>query len=188
MTSDCSERLHDLIGLSLRMPRSKATKLGGNHRGWLIVCLLATGFSLGCGDRDPTDLLAAANDSNIQRLANLYEAFQSRHNWRGPKDEEDFKSFLKGWNPKKLTSIGADPNAIDDLFVSDRDGEPFKIRYGVPGHIMGSDAAVVFETTGVDGLRMVGFLNMTKREVDATEYDRLWSGAADPKANTARER
>lgn len=142
----------------------------------------------GCGGTEPADLLAAANDSNIQRVANLYEAYQSRHNWRGPKDEAEFKAFLKGWNPKKLTNIGVDPNAIDELFVSARDGQPFEIRYGVPGHIMGSDAPVVFESTGVDGQRMVGFLNMTKREVDSTEYDRLWSGEADPKGNSASSR
>jgi hypothetical protein len=153
-----------------------------------MVCLLAMGLSLGCGGADPADLLAAANDSNVQRLANLYEAFQSRHNWRGPKDEEEFKSFLKGWNPKKLSNIGVDPNAVDDVFISSRDGKSFKVRYGVPGHIMGSNAAVVFETIGVDGRRMVGFLNMTKREVDNAEYDRLWSGAVDTTDNTARKR
>jgi hypothetical protein len=153
-----------------------------------MVCLLAMGLSLGCGGADPADLLAAANDSNVQRLANLYEAFQSRHNWRGPKDEEEFKSFLKGWNPKKLSNIGVDPNAVGDVFISSRDGEPFKVRYGVPGHIMGSNAAVVFETIGVDGRRMVGFLNITKREVDNAEYDRLWSGTVDTADNTARKR
>lgn len=124
--------------------------------------------------QDPADLLAAANDSNIQRLANLYEAFQSRHNWQGPQDEEEFKAFLKGWNPKKLSNIGVDPKTIDQVFISERDGEPFKVRYGIPGHVMGSDAPVIFESTGIDGKRRVGFLNMTTREVDAAEYDRLW--------------
>ncbi len=159
-----------------------------NFRSVLVVSLLAMGLFLGCGSRDPADLLAQANDSNVQRVANLYEAYQSRHDWRGPKDENEFKSFLEGWNSKKLSNIGVDPTAIDDVFISERDGQPFKIRYGVPGHIMGSEAAVVFESTGVDGQRMVGFLNMTSHEVDAAEYDRLWSGTADPTENTARVR
>jgi len=166
---------------------NSAGNSAGIRRVWLVACLLASGFSGGCGERDPSDLLAAANDSNVQRVANLYEAFQSRHNWRGPEDEEEFKSFLNGWNPKKLTNIGVDPNAIDDLFISERDGEPFDIRYGVPGHIMGSEAAVVFESTGIDGQRLVGFLNMTTQEVDGAEYDRLWSGAADPEESSARD-
>ena len=173
-------------------PLSKTRCSGGAQtfqgRIGLLVCLVALGSSLGCGSADPADLLAAANDSNIQRLANLYEAFQSRHNWRGPQDEDDFKSFLRGWNPKKLSNIGVNPDAIEEVFVSQRDGEPFQVRYGVPGHIMGSDAAVVFEKVGVDGKRKVGFLNMTTQEVDAAEYDRLWSGAADKQQNLPRKR
>ena len=142
----------------------------------LMICLLTTSCLIGCGVSDPNDLLAAANDSNIQRVANLYEAFQSRHDWRGPKDEEEFKSFLKNWNSKKLSNIGVDPNAIDEVFISPRDGEPFRIRYNIPGNILGSQSPIVFEATGVDGRRMVGFLNMTSREVEADEYDQLWSG------------
>lgn len=167
---------------------NKTTGLSSFRRGWLIVYIVSIGFCVGCAETDPADLLAAANDSNIQRLANLYEAFQSRHNWRGPKDEESFKSFLKGWNPKKLANIGVNQAELDEVFISSRDGEPFKVRYGVPGHIMGSEAAVVFESTGVDGQRMVGFLNMTTREVDAAEYDRLWSGDGNPKGSPARQR
>lgn len=159
-----------------------------NFRCLLALSLILTGWPLGCGSPDPADLLAEANDTNIQRVANLYQAYQSRHNWRGPEDEEEFKAFLRGWNPQKLARIGVDSNAIDDVFISARDKQPFRIRYSIPGHVMGSDAPVVFETTGVDGKRMVGFLNMTTREVDAVEYDRLWTGAADPAENTAPPR
>ena len=178
--------MRNLMGSKRSMLCSTINTQKASHRGGLLACFVVIALSLGCGESDPADLLAAANDTNIKRLSNLYEAFQSRHNWRGPKSEEDFKDFLKSWNPKKLTNIGVDPNAIDDVFISGRDSEPFKVRYGVPGHIMGSDAAVVFEATGVDGQRMVGFLNMTTREVDDAEYKHLWSGAADPKVNTAR--
>ena len=66
------------------------------------------------------------------------------------------------------------------LFVSPRDNQPFKIRYGVQGSIMGSSEPVIFEATGVDGKREVGFLNMTEKEVDAAEYDALWAGKAAP--------
>lgn len=153
-----------------------------------LVGLVLLGFAQGCGGPDPGDLLAQANDTNVQRLANLYSAFQSRNDWRGPTDEAELKAFLNGWNPRKLQNIGIDPGSIETVFVSGRDGEPFKVRYGVPGHIMGSNAPVVFEATGVDGMRMVGFLNMTKREVDAAEYDRLWSGEADPAPQSGRTR
>ena len=157
-----------------------------NKSSWFLIGLLTLAHAVGCGGPDPADLLAEANNDNVARLSNLYQAFQSRHDWRGPSDEAEFKAFLNGWNPKKLEAIGVAPGTIDATFVSTRDGEPFKVRYGVPGHIMGSSAPVVFEATGVDGKRMVGFLDMQSREVDEAEYDRLWSGQTDPRSNTAR--
>ena len=149
----------------------------------VLGSLLLVPLTTGCGGPDAADMLAAANDSNMQRLANLYAAFQSRHDWRGPTDEAEFKEFLNSWNPDKLAAIGVEPGAIEELFISDRDGEPFQIRYGVAGHIMGSDAPVVFEAAGVKGKRMVGFLNMTSKEVDDIEYERLWSSDDTDSAN-----
>lgn len=152
----------------------------------ILAYLLLMGLSPGCSSPDPTDLLAQANNSNIKRLANLYEAYQSRHNWRGPQNEEQFKSFLKSWNPKKLERIGVDPEAIDNLFISGRDHQPFKIRYGVPGHIMGSDEPVIFESAGVDGKFLVGFLNMEQREVSEDEYQQLFESKP-ARSQTERE-
>ncbi len=158
------------------------------RRPWFVLGLLALALPLGCGGPDASDLLAQANGDNVARLSNLYQAFQSRHDWRGPADEAEFKAFLNGWNPKKLEAIGVQPGAIDATFLSARDGEPFQVRYGVPGHIMGSSAAVVFETTGVDGKREVGFLDMSSREDDEAEYERLWSGQADTQQKSAAQR
>jgi hypothetical protein len=140
---------------------------------------MLVGLVTGCSNSsDPVDTLASVNETNLQRLANLYFTYQSKHDWRGPADEAEFKSFLRGYNPAKLTRIGIDPNKIDDLFLSERDGQPFKIRYGIPGSSMGSSAPVIFEATGIGGKRLVGFLNMQQREVDAAEYDALWSSPA----------
>jgi hypothetical protein len=142
-------------------------------------CLLG-GLLVGCiGHTDnPDSAIASVNATNLQRLANLYFTYQSRHEWRGPANEAEFKSFLRGYNPRKLTRIGVDPNAIDELFISERDGEPFKIRYGVVGSAMGCNEPVIFEATGDGERRLVGFLNMQQREVDQSEYNSLWSATA----------
>jgi hypothetical protein len=138
---------------------------------------LAVGLFAGCGGRaEPESAIAAVNRQNIQRLANLYFAYQMKHEWQGPPDEQAFKEFLRGYNANKLTRIGVDPNAIDSLFINERDGQPFKIRYGVAGSAMGSSEPVIFEATGVGGRRSVGFLNMVQREVDEAEYNDLWAG------------
>jgi hypothetical protein len=141
----------------------------------LCVCLLA-GVLFGCGSRtDPDSAIARVNATNIQRLANLYFTFQSQHEWRGPVDEAEFKSYLRKYDPHKLSRIGVDPNALDKLFISEGDGQTFKIRYGVLGSAMGSSAPVIFESAGNGKRRLVGFLDMQQREVDESEYDALWS-------------
>lgn len=146
---------------------------------WAAAAILAA--VVGCGGgSDPTDLVATANRDNLRRLTSLYSAFHAGNALRGPADESEFKSFVKGVKPSRLARIGIDAATIDELFFSERDGEPFRVRYGVPGNVMGSDDPVVFENTGVDGTRMVGFLNMEQREVDEAEYERLWSGNSAP--------
>ena len=144
------------------------------------------GVFAGCVRRiDPNEAIARVNEINIQRLANLYFTYQMKNEWKGPADEAEFKEFLSSYNPKKLSRIGIDPNAIDELFVNERDGQPFKIRYSVAGSAMGSSEPVIFESVGVRGKRMVGFLNMMQREVDEAEYNDLWTGTTQP-AQTSR--
>jgi hypothetical protein len=142
----------------------------------LVSCCVAVSLLLGCtSGANPQDAVAKANQTNLQRLSNLYLAYQGDNNWQGPADEVEFKEFIRGFSPKKLTRIGVDPSSTDSLFVSERDGQPFKIRYSVVGNMMGSMEPVVFEAEGVDGKRLVGFLDMSQREVDAAEYESLYS-------------
>ncbi len=147
---------------------------------FVILCgCLFEGLLTGCSSRtDPDSAIARVNGTNTQRLANLYFTFQSQHEWLGPADEAEFKSFLHKYNPHKLGRIGVDPNALDKLFISERDEQPFKIHYGILGSAMGSSAPVIFESAGDGKRRMVGFLDMQQREVDESEYDALWSATA----------
>jgi hypothetical protein len=152
---------------------------------FLPTLLVTVALLAGCaGEIDPDGAVAAANSSNIQRLTNLYLAYQSENGWVGPADDALLKDFIRGLPLSTLTRINVDPGNVDAIFVSERDGQPFKLRYKVLGNMMGSTEPVVFESEGVDGKRMVGFLNMTQREVDSTEYDSLFAkgsaGAATP--------
>ena len=143
----------------------------------LVISTLGMSTLTGCnGSIDPHAAIANANKTNIQRLANLYFSFQMKNNWLGPADEAEFKEFLREFSPKKLARIGVDPGQTEDLFISERDGQSFEIRFSVLGSAMGSSEPVIFESEGVDGKRQVGFLNMQLREVEAAEYDDLWNG------------
>lgn len=151
-----------------------------------ILLLVTVALVVGCTSANNESTLASLNDQNIKRLANLYFLFQSSHEWRGPDDEEEFKEFIKNSPQRKLDRIGIDLATLDDLFINERDGEPFTIRYGVEGNMMGCSKPVIFETAGVNGLKMVGFLDMIQREVEQDEYELLLSGEIETSEPTRR--
>jgi hypothetical protein len=68
-----------------------------------------------------------------------------------------------------------DINNIDELFIGERDGKPFKIRWGLLTRVRGPSQPVIFEAEGVDGKRQIGFTGSKMLEVDSAEYDRLWT-------------
>ena len=129
----------------------------------------------GCGRSQPS--LADYNNTNIQKLRAIYGAFIVAHDLEGPKDEAEFKQYLtQDIGAKvKLKRMGVEQADALSLFNSDRDGKPFKIRYGLRGL---GDHPIIFESEGVGGKRMVAFA--TPREVDADEYEKLWSGVDEP--------
>jgi hypothetical protein len=147
-------------------------------RSWGAQALLLVLFAVvGCSTNvDREDAVTEANSTNLQRMLTLYLNYQSENNWMGPADEAKFKQFISSLNDTFLNRLGVNKGNIDQVFVSDRDGQPFAIRYKVMGNMMGSNEPVVFESVGVDGKRMVGFLSMEQREVDPAEADAMFSG------------
>lgn len=146
----------------------------------LPMCLLAA--LAGCGS-NVAGIVGDMNAANINRLSNLYTAYQKQHGWHGPKDEAALKSFITTeMHPDKLKLMGVDRSAVDLCFVSERDGQPFKVKYGVKGGFR-VVAPVVFEAVGVDGLRQIGSTNSVKpEEADAARYDKLWKQESAPPA------
>jgi hypothetical protein len=140
-----------------------------------LAALVLAGLT-GCGKDSISREVAAMNTSNIQRLANVYSAFQNYKGGRGPKDEAELKTFIREFDPSKLEMMGISASNVDVLFTSDRDGKPFRIRYKVGGG-RGSVSAVIFEQEGKDGTKQVAYTGNSKVEdVDATTYQRLLAG------------
>lgn len=143
----------------------------------LIAALGALTIAVGCGaGNDAASGIAAANDSNIRRLGNLYQACRLRNDAQGPKDQAELMTFLRqNMAPTRLERMGVDPDNIEGLFVSDRDGQPLVIRYGVNGGL-GAVDAVIFEQEGRNGKRQVGFTDGSVEEVDNARYEQLLKG------------
>lgn len=121
----------------------------------LIMAIVV--IAVGCGPSrpDPKSLIAAVNNANGKRLANLYAIHQSRYMGNGPRDKKAFEKFIsQEMTPAELDGTGVDQKSLDTLFVSERDGQPFFIRYGVKSPEPSSPAvnlAVIFESKGVNG-------------------------------------
>ena len=85
--------------------------------------------------------------------------------------------FIETINPGLLERVDVDPTQLDSLFISERDGEEFEIRFGVKGSDMSLPEAIIFEKTGVDGVRLVAFTGQKLEEIsDDAEYQRLLKG------------
>jgi hypothetical protein len=143
-----------------------------------VLACIVVGLAVAvCGcNRDRTaELVGEMNKSNVQRLANLYAAHQNYKSGRGPASESDFREFIKSYDPNKLQMMGINPDALDQLFTSEVDGKPLKVRYGVGGG-RGSKDAVVFDEVGANGKRRVGYTGGTVEEVDDATANQLLAG------------
>jgi len=130
----------------------------------------------GCSGDPVASRVAELNSTEVLQLVNCYTLFQGRNGYKGPRDENEFKSFLQGDTVKhNLDFMGIDATKIDDLFISDRDGQPYKIKYGVQGSALGTNEPVIFESQGIDGKVLVGFTEPRQEEVDPEASESLFA-------------
>ena len=136
--------------------------------------LFGSVFTIGCGQsNDISDQIKAANQGNIRRLRNCYSMYMDLNKYRGPKSEKELMDFLKSnaTAASRLERMGIPQEELDDMLVSERDGEKFKVRWGLNGL---NDHAIVFESVGFEGKYLVAFA--TPRELEQGEYDDYLSG------------
>ena len=151
----------------------------------VVAALLLGGFvcSAGCGSGNPQAAAKAVvrryNDTNGKRLANFYCQYQSEF-LAGPKDEQTLKQFIAGRSSAALEEMGVKAEGVDGLFVSERDKQPFFIRYGLK-RPTGGRQALVCETQGVGGKSLVVFSGPKEVEVPVAELDAYKKGEKDEK-------
>lgn len=132
-----------------------------------FTCAMALSLLLsGCGGSDSdASQVQDANRSNIQRLTNLYTRHQMQHVGQGPKNEQEFKKYIQGLDSETLKNMGVDVAQVDSLFVSERDQQPFDIRYSVKSSFREAAKGLIFERTGVEGVRQVGISTIAVKEI-----------------------
>ena len=152
-----------------------------------LSCLLLTCVMLfsGCGNKNDEALsLQDYNDTNIKKLCNTYKMFMEMHNYEGPKNAEELKDYLTNNAGAKVRRerMGITDEDLDSMFTSERDEQPFEVRWGLKGQF---DHAIVFEKTGVEGKRLVALAQ--PRELGKDEYDGYFSGETKPEGPAGTE-
>lgn len=143
------------------------------------LMVLSLSLLIGCQDSEDFVLqgIKDGNKTQIQRMRNCYMMFMEINNYKGPKDKEELVHFLQTHSEAiiRRERMGIADDEIEAIFVSERDGKPFKILWGLDGV---ADHAVVFEETGIEGRRLVAL--GIPREVEKEEYEAYLSGKIKP--------
>jgi hypothetical protein len=126
--------------------------------------------ALGCGESGETS--QATQESHIKRLAILYGRYMSQHRGAPPRNEADFRKFIELSGPDQLKHLGI--ASVDELFVSERDGQPYVIVYGKLGPpVQGLGGPItMYEQVGGDGSRFVA-TDLTVETVTEEDFRRM---------------
>jgi hypothetical protein len=131
----------------------------------ITACLA---FAVGCG-RGKSTSANAAQQSHVRLLTAYYSSAVSKLG-HAPRDEQEFKSAIN-LPPASMEKFNI--KSLDELFVSERDGQPLVVAYGASRP---ASDIVVYEKTGVDGKRLVGRQLGMVEEVDDATFNKLIAG------------
>lgn len=109
----------------------------------------------------------------MKTLATLYGRNVGRNGGRLPADEVSFRAYIRNDGKDALSQTGV--TAVDELFVSSRDGKPLVVVYRnsksrreyVP------ELIVVHEAEGLNGKRLAAVANGTVVELDRADFEKL---------------
>lgn len=129
----------------------------------LALCLaLVIGVTSGCGSAESKN----GGLSRVNLLSMLFTKVSSDLGHE-PTNEEQFKQGIaNSGTPLERLEVAS----VDELFISERDGQPLVVVYGP--RPKGSDV-IIYEQTGVDGKRQVAHRIGTVEEVDSARFAEL---------------
>jgi hypothetical protein len=141
--------------------------------GILLVAIVA-----GCGSPG-TNQSSDPSSSHLRWLLALRT--QAISQGQAPKNEEEFKRFINSLDAAALDRVKAASGIsnIEELFISERDGQSYVIFYGEPPAGVAADV-VAYEQKGVDGKRFIGYGLGVVGEVDEQRFNELVPPAARP--------
>lgn len=142
------------------------------QRATTLVSLLIVS---GCGDQE---LEPSATEGRRVGAIVATHNMMERATGRLPPNEQEFKEFITANGSQMLERSGV--TAVEELFVSDRDGQPLVVTYGK--YPAGMNAKiVVYEKNGAGGKRFVGYNSGAVELVDDARFNGLVTASPTPK-------
>jgi hypothetical protein len=136
---------------------------------WLGVTLLLAACA-GCGGATPVK--RDKEISHVGAVTTLYFRAKSKLG-KPPASEQEFKEVIAQDNiDPGVLGVGS----VDELFVSDRDGQPLIVDYGQSS----PQGVIVYEQVGKEGVRLIGFTSGQIEEADAAKFAQLVPKPATP--------
>jgi hypothetical protein len=122
---------------------------------WSFVGLLLFGFitsQSGCTSHTSGGTQTSTK-TRIESLFNLYKSYIETKK-KAPPNEQALRDYSKELTEQQLDDllIGRD---LESIFVSDRDNEPFQIAYGQMLKSGEDPVAIIYEKTGLNGMKYV---------------------------------
>jgi hypothetical protein len=167
----------------------------GTIREGLVAVIVATAVVTGCQpspEQQVKDAFRSEFRENGRRVAVFYGRFMGSpkkpvsgpNGFKGPKDEVELRKFIAASPSEALEEMGIKSAEAPELFTSERDGQPFRVRYGITGPTT-TTYAVLCEAQGVNGRVKVFKSDGGSMEVAADEAEAYMAGkhdvAYDPK-------
>lgn len=157
-------------------------------RAGFLAAMVVIGTATGCqpsAEQQVKDAFRREFRENGRRVAFFYARFMSsptkpvgQNGFTGPKDERELRAFIAASPPAALEEMGIKSGDAPDLFTSERDGQPFRVRYGIKGPL-GTAYAVLCEARGVGGRVKVFKSDGSCVEVSGDEADAYMAGDRD---------
>src|SRR3954466_14749601 len=96
---------------------------------WSLIGALVFNVVVGCSSAEKKQSLQR-DTSHLHWLLRLYA--HARQKGKSPNSEPEFKQFIASIAPALAdrTRAGANITSTDELFISERDGQPYIVFYG----------------------------------------------------------
>ena len=115
-------------------------------------------------------LIENANNENIKRVVSLYLFFGAKH-FRNPGSEEELRKFTQsGRADLMLKRFDLKAESFDQYLVSDKDGRPFHVFYGMPySEAPDHNFPLVADSSGVGEIRRVVYANREEKRIEGAD-------------------